>query len=144
MHFESTIDEWFDTAPYAFVMDGLAATIQSVMINNIRYLKHLERGGVRKLLANVEAMEQVIAIVSTSKAERFEKVREYYRLVLLDGDGLMSVLSDPKQAHRFTLPEYQGLLQVKYGQSGDPERTKELSNQLVRLKYLFEESSASK
>lgn len=175
VRFEATTSQWLPYKEYHQVMDNLKITLCTILIEDFRHIRSLDTSGCFKLNANVRALEQVLAIITTggsslnatdrspnlsSVSENnpisisargcdLQAAKDYYKLASVGVDHLIETI--PQLRNRFTTHQYQAVFDVLYrgldAQQGlDDEGANTLrtayQNQLVRLKYLIEDSSS--
>lgn len=135
----------FSGQEYQFVLDGIDATMQDIMITNLRYVRALNLNGVRKILIGIKALEQALAILGC--AARLEHAKTYFEC-LLSGD--YSKMVEVFGEAMFSAMQWQCLLDTvetlesasEYKETGGEAETSMKRNQenaKIRLKYLIEE-----
>lgn len=81
---------------YRYLLDGLTFLICSIMIKTIRKIsKGINKNGVLRICRNVFALQQnitnIVTTVTRSKEDYFDRVRRYFRLLLLSEEVRCSV-----------------------------------------------------
>jgi len=122
-------------------MDELHHSLNGMLVSDFRYIRAINSGGCHKLKMNVATLEQILALISSNATIELDTARQFYELVAAGPEKLVGLA--PTLGHHFTMQQYQSIFDVYYhengGGSGDTGLRKTYANQLVRLKYLFEE-----
>lgn len=119
-----------------FIFSGLYIFVEHLLIHNIRYIRGPLCGcqlGMKILRANVQILEQVLQVIEDRQIN-LKRASAYYDLVEMSTEQFMMVLSETR-SQVFTLAELQVILRLHYSGCQDD---KELANQMVRLKYLYD------
>jgi exocyst complex component 4 len=141
----NSLSDWFPLSKFMFLFDGLTVVIDSVLVNNFRYIKGLNGLGCRKLGTNVIAMIQLLSQILPPSEVALPRATEYFRLASLPANALMTEINTAaSRPIRFSYLQYKALLDVAFNdalQTDMTETTRQLyMNQLTSLKYLLEES----
>lgn len=132
-----TLSTVLDYQKYLFIFDGLSITLNELFITSLNYIKRFRRPlGPRKLLNNLELLEQCLALISLTSDGSLEKARKYYQLTSIP---LNDLLDKHLQGKVYTMMQCIALVRLFYLETeNDPAKEKEFQNQLIRLKYMFE------
>lgn len=149
VRFQSCISEWFPYRHYHAILNDLGASLNDMLIASFRYIRSLNQHGCGKLLMNVAALEQFLALIgggfACGQESPLQKAREYYLLARSGTDNLIAHASTLKT--KFTMQQYKAILDVYYRdcttRSEDDSLMKKYENQLLSLKYLLESGDST-
>lgn len=139
---EAAEADWLPYPQYLFCTEGLAKTLEEILVSGFRYVKDINAHGYGKLQAAVKSLEQLLALVCRTSEPGLDRVRAYYELAQGGPHGLLeSAKACPFQ---FTHRQYQAILDIHYKLDQLEDDTteasvalrKEYHNQIVRLNYL--------
>ncbi len=137
------LTDWFPVSKYLFLFDGLAVTIDLILVNNSQYIKALNPAGCRKLVTNVTALVQLLTQILPPKEAVLLLATEYYRLAKFKADDLMPEIK--ARGDRFSYMQYRALVHAAYrdelmqeDEEAVKEAKKRYANHLTTLKYLTE------
>jgi exocyst complex component 4 len=69
---------------FRFVFVGLGHLLESILIPNARYLRHVNLAGVKKILRNILALQQRIRTIADEKQSmQLERAKRYYSLFFM-------------------------------------------------------------
>ena len=129
-----------------FVLDGIDAIMQDILITNLRYVRTLNLNGIKKILIGIKALEQALAILGC--AARLDHAKIYYEF-LLSGDysKMVEVFGEAMfsamqwQCLLDTLEVLEGTSEYKeaYIETDVSSVKRDKENAKIRLKYLVEE-----
>lgn len=123
-------------------MDELHQNLCAMLLSGFRYIRALNSFGCHKLQMNVATLEQILALISTGTSTELKSARDFYRLAAAGPDRFLELA--PSLSHRFSMAQYQSIFDVYYrDNSGDASLRRTYNNQLVRLRYLLEETTGT-
>lgn len=146
LNLSESLADWFPLSKYLFIFDGLSILIDSILVNNFQYIKGINREGCKKLSTNTTAIIQILTQILPPSEVSLSKSSEYYRLVQVPCDDLMSEIQ--ACSVRFTFLQYRALLDLVYRdallQEDNESARKAYTNHLTLLKYMTTPQSESK
>ncbi|KAI9218250.1 Sec8 exocyst complex component-specific domain-containing protein [Blastocladiella britannica] len=91
-----------------FFFDGVGLLLTHYLVANVRYLRRLNRAGVRKMVTSVRALHQHLLHADLCREVRLDHARKYYELYLAGPVRMLDDIADHGAV--YTLEEYRNML----------------------------------
>jgi hypothetical protein len=105
-----------------FVFDGMSLLLTHYFVANIRYIRQLSRTGAQRMIQSIRAIHQHLLHTALCRDLRLDHARRYYEMFLTGSDKMIKDIAD--DGPRFTLEEYQAMLELMYDFPSLEDRTK--------------------
>lgn len=80
---EEIMTHTLPTSKVRFVFDGLSILIAHMIISNFRYIKKVNENGIKKMILNLQALQQNLTNFALTFESIMDHVKDYYELFLL-------------------------------------------------------------
>jgi exocyst complex component 4 len=95
-----------------FVFDGITHLMDTVFSNGVRMLKGVNMNGVKKLVSNVEAIQQNLIGFSSAEDCHLAQTKKYFELLKMNGNQIFEFINENKGL--FSYDQYKLVVELKF------------------------------
>ncbi|KAF4573092.1 hypothetical protein EYR36_007602 [Pleurotus pulmonarius] len=111
--FEEMVSSRLSKEAHNFAFSGLSSLLEHLLVSNARHLRRVNSFGIKKILRNIQALQQNIkAITFDGQVVDFSRPKQYYSLFSISPQDMLESI---RQKAVFTFEEYQTMLNLQCG-----------------------------